>query len=201
MKKMKTYEEIEPKARRDWRLWLKNNHRQEESVWVIIHKKSSPKSNLSISDVVEEALCFGWIDSVPNKVDEFKFKLLLSPRKPNSVWSALNKKRIKNLISKKLMTKAGLEKIKTAKNNGSWSKLDSSDRLEIPKTLLAKLKMNKCATVFFESISPSSKRAILEWINLAKTEKTREKRINATVALAAKGIRANNYLDLKKLKN
>ncbi|MBY0386068.1 YdeI/OmpD-associated family protein [bacterium] len=197
-KNKKKYAEVEPSSRTDWRRWLQKNHKQKESVWVIIYKQSNSKTNLAYADVVEEALCFGWIDSVPNKVNEFKFKLLVSPRKPTSGWSALNKKRIKKLIAENLMTSAGLEKIKIAKENGSWTKLEASDRFEKPKELTKGLKANKKADAFFAAMAPSSQRAILEWINLAKTAETRARRIKETIQLAAKGLRANHYRDLKK---
>jgi uncharacterized protein YdeI (YjbR/CyaY-like superfamily) len=195
----KKFIEVEPKSRAEWRKWLEKNKDQKESVWVVIYKIKSGKVNLTSVDVVEEALCFGWIDSVPNKIDEFKFKLLVSPRKPTSSWSALNKSRVKKLMAAKLMTEDGLKKIKAAKHNGSWKKLDSSDRFEMPQELVAGFKKNKTASAFFDTVAPSSKRAILEWINSAKTKETRLKRIKETVQLAAKGIRANHYKDLKKM--
>ncbi|WP_186643689.1 YdeI/OmpD-associated family protein [Fluviispira vulneris] len=197
----KVFQEITPKSRADFRDWLKKNHEQKESIWVVIFKISSPNSNLNAVDVAEEALCFGWIDSVPRKLDEYRYKLLVSQRKPLSTWSAINKKRVKALIAKGLMTKYGLEKIKIAKKNGAWTMLNSSDRFEVPSVLEKRLKRNKKAYEFYQSMAPSSKRIILEWINSAKTDETRNKRIKETVQLAAKGIRANHYVDLKKLKN
>ncbi len=196
----KTFQEITPKSRSDFRNWLRRNVQQTESVWVVIYKISSGKFNLSASDVVEEALCFGWIDSVPGKIDSEKYKLLISPRKPTSAWSAINKRRVKQLIASRKMTVYGLEKINLAKQNGSWDKLNSSDRFEIPKELKTGFKKNKKAKEFFASVAPSSKRAILEWINAAKTSETRSRRISETIALAAQGLRANHYTDLKRLK-
>ncbi|BBH52846.1 YdeI/OmpD-associated family protein [Fluviispira sanaruensis] len=196
----KIFQEVIPKSRAQFRAWLKKNHEQKESVWVVIFKISSGKLNLSAVDVTEEALCFGWIDSIPRKLDEYSYKLLVSQRKPASVWSALNKKRVKELIAKGLMTKYGLEKINIAKKNGAWSKLNASDRLELPNDLEMLLKRNQKAYKFYQSMSPSSKRVVLEWINAAKTEETRNKRIKETVQLAAKSIRANHYRDLLKIK-
>jgi uncharacterized protein YdeI (YjbR/CyaY-like superfamily) len=193
--------ELEPASRAEWRRWLGNNNDSSNGIWVIIYKKASGKRNLSTEDVVEEALCFGWIDSVPNKIDDSKFKLWVSPRRPTSGWSALNKKRIKQLIASNQMTDAGLDKINLAKKNGSWRKLDSASRLEIPKALMSGLSKNSKAKLFFDKIAPSSKKAILEWINAAKTQPTRERRIRETIRLACKGIRANNYQDLQKSKN
>jgi uncharacterized protein YdeI (YjbR/CyaY-like superfamily) len=195
------FKEITPKSRSDFRNWLSKHHAQSESIWVVIFKADSGRSNLTAADVAEEALCFGWIDSVPNKLDHHRYKLRVSPRRAASGWSALNKKRVKKLIGEGLMTPHGLKKIELAKSNGAWAKLNASDRLEVPKELAALFKKNKQANDFFQSIAPSSKRAILEWIYGAKTEVTKLKRIQETVRLAAKGIRANNYLDLKKLKS
>jgi uncharacterized protein YdeI (YjbR/CyaY-like superfamily) len=193
------FKSITPKSRSDFRKWLKKNHSKTTSVWIVLYKVSSAKVNLTLSDVSEEALCFGWIDSVPGKIDSKKYKILVSPRKPTSAWSAINKNRVKKLIKQKLMKAPGLLKIKIAKNNGSWNRLKTSDRLEIPKDLKLGLKKNKKARIFFHSIAPSSKRSILEWINAAKTQPTRSKRIQQTVRLAALGIRANHHKDLKKL--
>jgi uncharacterized protein YdeI (YjbR/CyaY-like superfamily) len=196
---MREFQTITPKSRSDFRTWLSKHHRQKDSVWVVIFKAASGKSNLSAADVAEEALCWGWIDSVPNKLDDNRYKLRVSPRSPTSAWSALNKKRVKKLISKELMTSHGMRKIKLAKTNGSWTKLNASDRFEMPKDLSRLLKQNKKASDFYRSMAPSSKRAILEWINAAKTQLTRQKRIKETVRLAGMGIRANHYVDLKKI--
>ena len=196
----RSFETITPKSRSDFRIWLKKNYKRTTSVWVVIYKISSGKVNLTASDVAEEALCFGWIDSVPGKIDSEKYKLRISPRKPTSAWSAVNKIRVKMLITSKLMMPPGLAKIKLAKRNGSWNKLNASDRFEIPKELSAGLKKNKKAGEFFHSMAPSSRRAILEWINAAKKMDTRIKRIKETVHLAARGIRANHYVDLKRVK-
>lgn len=196
----KSFQMITPKSRSDFRKWLTKNYKQLSSVWVVIFKISSGRVNLTASDVAEEALCFGWIDSVPGKIDSEKYKLLVSPRKPTSAWSAINKRRVKKLIDLKLMKPPGLIKINLAKKNGSWNKLNASDRFEIPKELTAGLKRNKGARDFFLSVAPSSKRAILEWINAAKTSETRLKRISETIKLAAQGIRANHYIDLNRIK-
>jgi uncharacterized protein YdeI (YjbR/CyaY-like superfamily) len=196
----KFFLEITPKSRSDFRNWLAKNHQQTESIWVVIYKVSSGKSNLTAAEVAEEALCFGWIDSVPNKLDAEKYKLRVSPRKNKSAWSALNKCRVKKLMDAGLMTPHGLKKIELAKKDGSWSHLEPSDRLEMPKELSVLLKKNKKAETFYQSMAPSSKKLILEWINSAKTEDTKRKRIKETVRLALIGIRANHYVDLKKLK-
>jgi len=189
---------IVPRDRRDLRAWLKKHHGQKQSVWVTLFKKGTGKENLTNADLTEEALCFGWIDSVPRKVDSIRFQMLLSPRKPKSAWSKINKGRVEKLIREGLMTGAGLEKVRAAKADGSWSALEKSDRLEAPHELTTALRKNKKAEAFYHSITPGSKKVILEWIGSAKTEETRQKRIAETVRLAAKGLRANHYVDLKK---
>lgn len=176
-----------PKSRTDLRSWLLKNHKQTESVWIVIFKKGSVRKNLSSIDVTEEALCFGWIDSVPGKIDQDRFKLLLSPRKAKSVWSKVNKLKIRRLIKEGRMHPAGLEKIKLAKKNGSWTALNDSDRLKVPQDLQQAFKASVKAKRFFETLSASSRRMILEWINLAKRPQTRKDRITKTVQLAALG--------------
>ncbi len=192
---MKNYKLIRLKDRKELRAWFKKNHKQSESVWMVIVKKSAPNPNFTTADLTEEALCFGWIDSVPGKIDDKKFKVLVSPRRVKSVWSRINKERIENLIARKLMTSAGLKKIKAAKANGSWDALNSSDRLEVPVDLKRALATNKKALKFYDALTPGSKKAILEWIGSAKTERTRSKRIAETVHLAAQGRRANRFRD------
>jgi len=193
------YQLVSPRSRADFRRWLKMNHKQTESVWVQIFKKGSGRENLSVADVVEEALCFGWIDSVPNKIDELSYKLLVSPRKPKSVWSAINKKRVEALVAAKKMQPPGLVAVERAKQNGSWSSLDASDRLEISEDLQNLFRRNKKAEANFQAFAPSSKRAILEWIYMAKQPETRLRRCQEAVRMAALGLRANNYQDQRRL--
>jgi uncharacterized protein YdeI (YjbR/CyaY-like superfamily) len=196
----KSFKTITPQSRSDFRSWLSKNHLTSQSVWIVIYKKVSALKNLDYADVVEECLCFGWIDSVPSKVDDNSYKLLVSPRKPKSVWSAVNKKKINGLVKKGLMTQAGLAKIKLAKSNGSWEALNQSDQLVVPIDLAKALRKNTKAASFFSNLAPSYKRSILEWIYAAKTDSTREKRIENTVKMSALGLRANHYLDVKKYK-
>jgi uncharacterized protein YdeI (YjbR/CyaY-like superfamily) len=145
------------------------------------------------SDAVEEALCFGWIDSTPGKLDEQRYSLYMSPRKPKSVWSKINKQRIRKLVKEGRMTAAGLVKIEAAKKDGSWNQLDAIDELVMPADLLEQLSANAEAKHNFEAFSTSSKKIILFWIASAKREETRQKRIEETVRLAAQNIKAAHY--------
>ena len=134
----------------------------------------------------------GWIDSLPRKLDRDRTMLLLSPRRPKSPWSKLNKERVANMIYQELMTSAGLEKIEQAKADGSWVFLDDVEALIIPDDLTAVLLQNPQAAKYFGAFSPSSKKGILQWIKRTKRDLTRQKRIANTVELAAQNIKANS---------
>lgn len=169
------------------------NHTRTESIWLIIYKKGAAKKSVSYPEAVEEALCFGWIDSRPNKIDADSYKIIFSPRKPKSVWSKVNKKKIEVLIEKGLMHEAGLSKIELAKKNGSWATLDNIEELIVPPELSKAFAKNKKAAKYFDAFPPSVKKQILWWISSAKQPETRQKRIVETVALAAENKRANQY--------
>ena len=179
-----------PKTRVEWREWLSANHASSKGIWLILLKKGAGIAGIMYSDAVEEALCFGWIDSRLDTLDTERYKLYFSSRKPGSVWSRLNKQRIRKLVKEGLMTSAGLVKIEAAKKDGSWSKLDEIDRLVMPADLLAPLSANEEAKRNFEGFSTSSKKIILFWIASARRGETRQKRIEETVRLAAQNIKA-----------
>lgn len=182
---------VHAKTRAEWRKWLQMNHSRKEGVWVITYKKASGKPHVSYEDLVEEALCFGWIDSKGNKLDEERTMLWCAPRQAGSNWSGLNKTRVGKLLAAGLMEPAGLAKVEAAKENGTWNALDKVEALEIPADLAKALSSNKDAKKHFDEFPRSAKRAILEWILNAKRPETRAKRIAETAELAAKNIRAN----------
>ena len=169
------------------------NHLKEKNVWLIIYRKQSPTKSVYYPEAVEEALCFGWIDSKPNKRDSESFYLFFSKRNPKSKWSKLNRERVKKLLKKKLIAPAGMEMIELAKQTGTWLALDAIDNIIIPEDLQKKFLKNKTAFKNFEAFPPSSKKIILHWITEAKRPETRAKRIEETISLAAKNIRANHY--------
>lgn len=191
MAKVDEFEDFHPFSRQEWRDWLAKNHDKRRGIWFVYHKKSSNKPRVSYDEAVEEALCFGWIDSLPRKIDEEKSKLLFTPRKPKSVWSKLNKTRIEKLIETGAMTEIGLAKIEIAKANGSWNELNASDNLEIAEDLQKAFEKNKTAEKNFHGFSPSARKAILQWLNSAKREETRCARIEKIVSMAEKNLRAN----------
>lgn len=183
---------VEPANRAEWREWLAQNHTQKESVWLVIAKKGH--AGVSRIEATEEILCFGWIDSVANKLDEKRFKLLVSPRKPNSVWSKINKAHVARLIKAKLMQPSGMAEIQKAKKSGAWNTLNDIDKVRYPEDLTKSLNKNKKAKANFEAFPQSTKKQILFWIQSAKTSETRSKRIKETVDKAAKNVRANQYI-------
>jgi uncharacterized protein YdeI (YjbR/CyaY-like superfamily) len=119
-------------TRAEWRAWLEQHHAQTEGVWLISYKKSTGKPRVEYNEAVEEALCFGWVDSKPNKLDDERSMLWFAPRKPGSGWSRLNKERVERMMAAGLMTPAGLEKVEAAKQDGSWNALDAIEALDIP---------------------------------------------------------------------
>ena len=175
-----------PKTKEQWRNWLAKNHVHKDAVWLIMYKKSANKPSVTWSDAVDEALCFGWIDSIKKTLDEERTIQFFSKRKTNSTWSKINKQKVSILIEKGLMTHAGLACIQIAKQNGSWSILDSVEALEIPADLKEALTAHANAMNFFLSLRKSTKKALLQWIVLAKRAETRKKRIQEVATLASK---------------
>ncbi len=155
-------------------------------------------SSVYYPEAVDEALCFGWVDSKPNKRDANSYYQFFSKRNPKSNWSRLNKTKVAKLIELKLMQPAGLEMIEIAKQNGTWTALDEVENLTIPDDLYEQFSKNKIALQNWEEFPPSSKRGILEWILNAKKPDTRQKRVEETVALAEKNIRANHFRQPKQ---
>jgi uncharacterized protein YdeI (YjbR/CyaY-like superfamily) len=172
------------KDRAEWRKWLAKNHTKESAIWLILFHKNSETSCINYNDAVEEALCFGWIDSVKYKRDLESAYQMFTPRKPKSIWSKLNKERVNRLTDAGLITSAGQKLIDLAKQTGTWDALNEIDNEIIPEDLEAAFKKNKVAKSNFETFSSSSKKMILYWIQSAKRAETRANRIAATVNAA-----------------
>jgi uncharacterized protein YdeI (YjbR/CyaY-like superfamily) len=186
-------DKIHPKTRAEWRAWLEQNHTRTEGIWLISYKKATGKPRFNYEEAVEEALCFGWIDSKGNKLDEERSMLWFAPRKPGTGWSKPNKERVEKLITDGRIAPAGLAKIEAAKQDGSWNALDAVEALEIPADLEQALAANEPAGAYFDAFPRSVKRAILEWIASAKRPDTRAKRVEETSRLAAENIRASQW--------
>jgi len=173
-----------PASTQQWREWLQKYHNKEKSVWLIFYKNKSNNPTITWSEAVDEALCFGWIDSIAKPIDEEKFMRFFSRRKANSAWSAVNKEKVHRLIEQGLMTQAGFERIETAKENGSWTILDDVEALIIPADIEKEFQARPNAKSYFLSLSKSDKKNILQWLVLAKHPETRQKRITEIVELA-----------------
>lgn len=189
---MKEFERVQVENRAELRTWLQENYTRTESIWLVSYKKHVANKYISWDDIVEEALCFGWIDSLPRKLDADRTMLLLSPRRPKSPWSRINKQRIEKLLAAKLIMPPGLAAIEKAKQDGSWTIYDEVEDLIIPNDLATALAKNETAAKRFNAFSNSSKKGILWWIKSAKRPPTRQKRIAETVRLAEHNIRANH---------
>lgn len=189
----KELETFYPSSRQKWREWLKKNHRIKQSVWLVCYKKKTNVPTISWSDAVDEALCFGWIDSTRRSLDADTFIQFFARRKAGSMWSKVNKAKVEQLISDKRMTKAGLESIKVAKQNGSWIILDEVETGVIPNDLSKAFKAHKGSKEFFQSLSNSVRKMILVWLVLAKREETRKKRIDEIAELAGMKLRPKQF--------
>jgi len=173
--------------------WLYCHFAQQESIWLVSYKKSAdPLRYVSYDTIVDEVICFGWIDSLPRKLDETRTMLLLSPRKPGSGWSAVNKDRVERMTAAQKMHPAGDAVVEIAKQDGSWDFLNDVNALIEPNDLTLSLNSIPDARENWDKFSRSSRRGILEWIKLSKRTETRAKRIHETARLAKDGIKANH---------
>ncbi len=184
---------VAAQTRKDWRKWLQKNCNKESSVWLIMYHKSHDLASVYYDEAVEEAICFGWIDSIAHKRDEHSKYQFFAQRKPKSNWSKANRERAERMIAKGLMTPAGEAMIALAKETGTWEALIDVQNSVIPQDLQELFDNNATAYTNFLAFPPSSKRIILEWILNAKKPETRQKRLEETVTLAAKNIKANHY--------
>ena len=172
-----------------WRSWLVKNHdKEEDGIWLVFYRKKASKPTLEYEHAVEEALCFGWIDSIIKKIDETKYTRKFTPRKAGSMWSKLNKKRACKMIKQGLMTKAGLAKIRSAKKTGKWDK-DPRPKisLDVPDEFATALAKNKKARENFNKLAPTYRRHYIGWIAVAKRDQTRKRRIAESIALLEQG--------------
>jgi uncharacterized protein YdeI (YjbR/CyaY-like superfamily) len=184
---------VHPLTRSEWRAWLAANHTRSEGVWLITYKKATGRPRVEYDEAVEEALCYGWIDSKPNRLDDERSLLWFAPRQPGTGWSRANKGRVERMIAAGLIAPAGLAKIEAAKADGSWYALDAVEALEIPADLDQALVANAAARGCWDAFPRSVKRGILEWIANARRPQTRSRRVKETVEMAAENRRANQW--------
>ena len=178
----KSIHEFYPKSKKAWREWLSINHVTQQAVWVIFYKQKTKKPSMTWSDAVDEALCFGWIDSTKRALDEERFIQYFCKRRPKSTWSKVNKDKVKILIDSGQMSSQGLAAINIAKENSSWEFLDDVDNLVVPNDFQVILDANITIKKTYLALSPSKKKSILHRLLFAKREETRKKRITEIIA-------------------
>ncbi|HKE82704.1 MAG TPA: YdeI/OmpD-associated family protein [Vicinamibacterales bacterium] len=186
---MATLSQFQPRSRAAWRAWLKKHHAKSPGVWLIYAKKHTGIPSLSYNDAVEEALCFGWIDSLLHPVDDSLYRQVFTPRKPKSAWSALNRKRAARLIEAGLMTAAGMTLITLAKKTGQWSVHKPSESLTIPAELKKALDANAAAKKNWPAYTESQRKMFLYMVNGAKRPETRAKRVARVIEIVSSGVK------------
>jgi len=176
------------KTRTAWRKWLARNHDKQSGVWLVFYKKHTGQPTLDYEAAVEEALCFGWIDSIIKKLDEQRYLRKMTPRKAQSQWSALNKRRVEKLVGEGRMCAPGLAKVEAAKASGHW---DASGHAQIPPGVPAELAQALAqqpkAQAFFDQLAPSYRKQFIGWIAVAKQQSTRDRRAKESIALLKQG--------------
>lgn len=184
-------EQVHPTRRDDWRAWLAANHSRSGGVWLVSYKQRTGQPRVTYEEVVCEALCFGWIDSLARTLDDERSMLWMSPRNVGSGWSRSNKLRIERLLAGDDMAPAGLAVVEAARRDGSWTALDDVEDLVVPDDLAAAFEAAPPGRRHWDAFPRSVRRAILAWISTAKRADTRQRRIAETARLAARNERAN----------
>jgi uncharacterized protein YdeI (YjbR/CyaY-like superfamily) len=177
-------------SRAELREWLERNHAGGVTHWLVTFRKSSP-DHVPYPQIVEELLCWGWIDSLPRALDDARTMLMIAPRKDGSAWSAINKAHVERAIASGAMSPAGLAKVAAAKASGMWTFLDDVERLEVPDDLAAAFSVD--ARAVWEAFPKSVRRAALEWLKLAKGSATRAARLAEIAGSAAEGLRPKPF--------
>ncbi len=189
---MKKY--LDLKDRRQWREWLSKNHDSTKEIWLVYHKRHTGKKSIPYNDSVEEALCFGWVDSTVNRLDEDHYARKFTPRKSKSVWSELNKKRARKMIKEGRMTERGLARIEDAKRSGEWTRsAEVRKGLVVPAFVKNALRGYKRARDNFKRLAPSHKRQYIGWITAAKKEETKKRRLEEMI----RNLERNKKLGMK----
>lgn len=187
MSRLDDAELVQPADRAEWRRWLAANHGSSPGVWVVNYTKASGKQRFDYEDVIEELLCYGWVDSTARKLDHERGMLYVAPRKKDSTWAATNKARVERLVTDGLMTRAGMAVIDRAKSTGSWTILDPVEALEVPADLQHAFEKNPKAAERYAALGVGGKKQVLWSVVSAKRDATRVARIAAIVDRAKSG--------------
>ena len=179
----------------EFRKWLSKNHKKETELIVGFYKTGSGKPSITWPQAVDQALCFGWIDGVRKSIDEDSYQIRFTPRKPTSIWSAVNVRKIEELTAQGLMQPAGIASFEKMKENNSRIYSYENEALPFPPELEKKFKANKIAWKYFQSLAPSYKKTSQNWVMSAKQEATRMKRLDALIKDSEAG--TNQWKDSK----
>jgi uncharacterized protein YdeI (YjbR/CyaY-like superfamily) len=174
---------LEVRSRQEWRKWLSDNYDSQSEIWLVFRKRHTDVASLSYIDAVEEALCFGWIDSLVKRLDDARYARKFTPRKAESKWSTINRRRYADLKSRGLLAGPGLERAPTSRSGDAPRPSASA----IPSYIEEQLKADPRAWQYFEQLAPSYRRAYISWIEAAKREETKEKRLREALSLLANG--------------
>ena len=177
----KTATTLDLRSRQEWRDWLAAHHGGQAEIWLVFHKKHTGVACLSYADSVEEALCFGWVDSLIKRLDDNRYARKFTPRKADSIWSDINRRRYADLAARGLLAAPGLARPPTDR------RYDQPEPAKLPAYIESRLKRNKRAWKNFAALAPSYRRNLIAWIHTAKREATKQKRLNEAVALLAAG--------------
>jgi uncharacterized protein YdeI (YjbR/CyaY-like superfamily) len=181
------------KNRMEWREWLEKHHGSEKELWLIYYKKHCGKESIQYEEAVEEAICYGWIDSKVIRLDTERYMQRYTPRRRESNWSKSNKRRVDRLIENGQMTKAGLTVVEAAKQDGSWERLDDIEtKAVIPDDLAEALVESPIAMKFFHRLAPSHQKQYLWWLNGAKKLETRKNRLLSIIERCERGVKPGN---------
>ncbi|WP_204137538.1 YdeI family protein [Halomicronema sp. CCY15110] len=184
MIKTENFEPVEVTSAQQLRQWLEENHTQPASIWLVTYKKHVGEKYVSVQDILDAVLCFGWVDGIRRQLDGDRTMQMISPRRVQH-WAKSYKDRAEKLIKAGKMHPAGLEAIAQSKRHGLWNFMDDVDALIMPEDFMAALDSHPPAREIFENSAPSYRRNVLRWIKLAKTPATRTKRIEKAVVFAA----------------
>ena len=187
------HERVEAETREEWRRWLAANHASSPGAWLVSWKPATGRPAVGYDAAVEEALCFGWIDSLAKTVDEERSHQLFSPRRPGSRWSRSNRERVERLLAAGVMEAAGLAAVERAKANGAWTALEDVENLVVPDDLAGAFAAHPGSSEHWGSFPVSVRRGLLQWILDAKRPETRARRIAEIAAEAAAGRRAGQW--------
>lgn len=182
----------------DLRTWFESHHATVAELWVGFYKKDFGKASITWPQSVDEALCFGWIDGIRKRIDETSYMIRFTPRRPRSIWSAVNIKRAGELIEQGMMQPAGLKAFAAREENRSGIYSYEQRSPELPDQYRKVLKKNSRAVKFFDAQPPSYRKAANWWVLSAKKEETRRKRLGELIRLSANGERIPQFTTLKK---